>query len=243
MAKPTTRQELIDYCLRKLGQPVINVNVAQEQLDDRLDQALETYYEKHYDATEELWMFYPLTQADVDAGYFELPDNILSVTEIVYPGGSSISQPSGMFSYQYQFMANQLSPWQPFDSIDYFMKLTNIQMVSNMIDPERRFEFIRHENKIRVYDTTAGEGCPIAMRVYKMLDESYVYNDKWLKEYLTALIKKQWAENTSKFENIQLLGGVTINGERLMLQAMEELEKLEETLEDTYMEPPMFIFG
>lgn len=243
MAKPTSRQKHIDYCLRKLGQPVINVNVAQEQCDDRVDQALETYYERHYDATEEQWIYYPLAQEDIDNGYFELPDDILNVIEIVYPGGSSLSYSGGMFSYQYQYMADQLSPWKPFDSIDYFMKLTNIQMVSNMLDPERRFEYTRHKNKVKIYDHQAVVGTPIAMRIYRMIDAQFVWDDKWLKSYTTALIKKQWAENTSKFQNIQLLGGVTIDGERLMQQALEEIEKLELQLKEEYEEPPMFIFG
>lgn len=244
MAKPTSRIELQEYCLRKLGQPVINVNVAQEQIDDRIDEAIETYTEKHYDATEELWMYHNLTQTDVDNGYVTVDDNILSVVEIL-PAGliRGARDSSDMFSYQYQIMVNQLSPWDPFDSLDYFMKMTDLESTRQMIDVDPRFKYVRHERKVKIYDGERSVGYPIVMRAFRMIDPEAVWNDKWLKEYATALIKRQWGENVSKFEGIELLGGVKINGDRLMRESAEEIEKLEIELQDTYMEPTDFLFG
>lgn len=240
----TNRTEFIDYCLRRLGQPVININVAPEQVQDRIDEALEVYQEKHYDATEEQWIVYTLTQEDIDNKYITVPSDILSVIDILPTGLIFGGRDSGdMFNYQYQVMINQLSPWQPFDRLDYFMKMTDLEETRQMLDADPRFKFVRHEQKVRIYKDTLDVGYPIVMRVFRLVDPNFVWNDLWLKAYATALIKRQWGENTSKFQNIQLLGGVTINGEKLYTDALQEIEKLEERLETTYMEPVGFIMG
>jgi len=244
MARPTNRTEFAEYCLRKLGKPVIRINVAPEQIEDRIDEALETWQEKHFDATEEQWVHYTITQEDIDNGYIEVPDDILSVVDILptglITGGRSSSD---MFNYQYQIMINQLSPWQPFDRLDYFMKMTDIEETRQMIDVDPRFKFVRHQNKIKLYHSPVYEGYNLVMRVFRLIDEEDIWNDKWLKEYATALIKRQWAENTSKFQNIQLLGGVTIDGQRLMQESLQEIEQLEQTLQETYQEPVGFFMG
>lgn len=245
MAKPTTREEFADYCLRKLGSPVININVAPEQIEDRIDEALETYREKHYDATEEQWVHYVITQDDLDNGYITVPNDILNVIELIPVGlGNSGFASKDMFSYQYQIMAGEMQSWDPFDSVDYFIKMTSIDEIRMLTDPDPRFKYIRHQNKVRIYnDYDMFVGQAVAMRVFKEVPDDDIWNDKWLKSYASALIKRQWAENVSKFENIQLLGGVTINGDRLMQEATQELEQLEETLETTYQEPIGFIMG
>lgn len=245
MAKPTTRTEFSEYCLRRLGKPVININVAQEQVEDRIDEAIEVYQEKHFDATEEMWTVYPLTQEDIDNGYITVPEDVLSVVEIL-PNGllSGGSASSGMFSFQYQIMSNQLSPWQPFDRLDYFLKMTDLEETRQLLDPDPRFRYVRHESKVKIYRKGEFEvGYPVVMRIFKFVDPESVWNDKWLKSYATALIKRQWGENTSKFQNIQLLGGVTINGEKLFADALQEIERLEEQLDTVYQEPVGFIIG
>ena len=140
-------------------------------------------------------------------------------------------------------MINQLSPWQPFDRLDYFMKMTDLEETRKMLDVDPRFRYVRHENKVRLYKDNLHVGYPIVMRIFRLVDPEFVWNDKWLKSYTTALIKRQWGENTSKFQNIQLLGGVTINGEKSFADALQEIERLEEQLETTYQEPVGFIIG
>lgn len=242
MANPSTRAEFKEYCLRRLGKPVININVADEQVEDRIDEALETYQEKHYDATEEEWMTYTVTQSDIDNGYITVPADILSVVDILPSSALGDLGSMDMFSYQYQILAGELNNWQPFDQLDYFMKMTNLSSVNDLLNADPRFRFVRHESKIKLYKTVTVD-TTIIMRVFRTVDVNSVWNDKWLKSYTTALIKRQWGENTGKFSEVQLLGGVTINGERLYEAALAEIEKLEETLEETYQEPTGFIFG
>lgn len=241
MAKPTTKQEFAEYCLRRLGKPVINIEVADEQIDDRIDEALEVFQEKHYDATEEKWVYYELTQADIDAGYINVPEEFLSVIEVM-PASTISTRSADMFSFQYQIMVNELSPWQPFDSIDYFMKMMSIDETRNMIDVDPRFKFIRHKNQLKIYQNYQA-GTKFVFRVFEIVDPQYVWNDKWLKEYATTLIKEQWGSNVSKFAQIQLLGGVTITGERLLQEAQQEKERLLTQLSEEHMEPTHFIFG
>ena len=246
MAKPATREELKEYCLRRLGKPVIQINVDDTQLEDRIDEALEVYQEKHYDATERDWVYYEITQADIDNGYVTVPDDILVVISIL-PFNEIIAQ-GNMFSYQYQIALSELSPWHPFDQLDYFMKVTNYESISDMTSVTPTMNFSRHGKKLKIFSELGdlGVGYKLGMQVQRIIDPEQnvsVYNDKWLKEYTTAVFKRQWGENLSKFNEVQLLGGVTINGDRIMQEAMQEIERLNETLEATYSEPTGFIMG
>jgi len=246
MAKPTTRQELIDYCLRKLGQPVINVEVAPEQCDDRIDEALATYQEKHFDASEDVWVSYPLQQTDIDNGYITIPDDILAVTNVT--SLSDIASHNDMFSFRYQLAMQEMSPWRSFDMTDYTMRVMNYEHVLDTINSAPGFEYTRHGRRLHVnHDLTSlGVGYPFVVKVTRVLDPDQftsVWNDKWLKQYATALIKRQWGENTKKFGDMQMLGGTVMNGQQIFDEAMQELEALEETLQETYQEPTNFFVG
>ena len=225
---------------------IININVDDTQLEDRIDDALEVFQEKHYDATERDWVYYELTQADMDNGYITVPDDILVVISIL-PFSEIVAQ-GNIFSYQYQIATSELSPWRPFDQIDYFMKVTNYESILDLTSVTPTIDFSRHQKKLRVFSdlTKLCVGYKFGVQVQRIIDPESVtaiYNDKWLKEYTTALFKRQWGENLSKFNEVQLLGGVTINGDRIMQEALQEIEQLLETLESTYMEPVGFIMG
>jgi hypothetical protein len=241
-----SRAELKEYCLRKLGKPVININVDDTQLDDRIDEALETYQEKHFDATENDWVFYEVSQQDIDNGYVTIPSNILEVITIL-PFNEVIAQ-GNMFSYQYQLALSELSPWSPFDQLDYYMKVTNYESIAQMTTMTPTINFSRHARKLKIFAELGdvGVGFKLGVQVQRLIDPEEVvavYNDKWLKEYTTALFKRQWGENLKKFSGVQMLGGVELNGQQLFDEAMEEIQQLEETLENTYMYPTDILVG
>lgn len=246
MAIVTSRAELISWCLRKLGSPVIQINVDETQIDDRVDEALQVYQEKHFDATEEIWIAHSLTEDDITNKYVTLPGNILSVTE-VKKSSSNMYTSDRMFDYNYQISVNELSPFQPIDQINYFMTVTNYEQIMDMITSVPVFEYVRHTNKLVLNDSLVdmGVGYPLVLKVYQFVDPdaSSIYNDRWLKEYTAALIKRQWGENLSKHGAIQLMGGVTLNGELIFQQALDEINKLEEQLNDQFMEPTDFFIG
>ena len=246
MAIVTNRATLVEWCLRKLGKPVININVSTDQIDDRVDEALQVYQEKHYDATQEIWVAHTLTQADVDNRYVTLPDDILIVTQIQKPV-SNLYTSDRMFDYNYQISVNELSPFQPIDQINYFMTVTNYEQIMDMVNTVPTFEYSRHLQRLVLNDSLVdmGVGYPLILRVFKLIDpnSSKIYNDRWLKEYTAALIKRQWGENLSKHGQIQLLGGITLNGELIYSQAQEDIAKLEEQLQDVFSEPTDFFVG
>ncbi len=246
MAIPATRQQMIDWCLRKLGSPVININVEASQLDDRIDEALQVYNEQHYDGTEEVWSYFTITQDDINNGYIAVPSNVLSITRI-FPSYSLTSGES-MFDFNYQVIASNLSPFQPFDSLDYYMKSVDIGSTIDLTTVEPTFQFSRHAMRL-IPATNMNKfvvGDKFAVQMFTIIDPDVhgaVYNDKWLKEYATSLIKRQWGENMKKFGGVQLLGGVELNGKEIYDEAVEEILRLTEELETKYQEPVDFLFG
>ncbi|MDX1532726.1 MAG: hypothetical protein R3230_00810 [Nitrosopumilaceae archaeon] len=246
MAIPLTRADFKEYCLKKLGKPVIRINVDDGQVEDRIDDAIQRFQEQHYDAVQETWLAYKITQADIDNGYLTISDDILIVAETL-----DISQTittSDMFSYQYQVAIQNLSPFQTLDMINYFMTMTNINQITQMVNASPRVEHTRYMNRVEIYRDLSelAVDSVIALRVFKTIDpESYgkVYNDIWLKKYATALIKMQWGSNMKKHTNVELLGGVKVDGQTIFDEALDEISRLDEELESRYSEPVDFFVG
>lgn len=249
MAGLTSRAEFTEYCLRKLGKPVIRINVAPEQVDDRIDDAIQAWNDKHYDGSEKAWIGYALTQEDILAGYITLPDDIMTVDQIVPM--STIYKENGsdsLFSYRYQFMMQNMSPFQPLDMLNYYMTMVNLQEVNDMVNTTERFEFTKHKSKLIIYRgmESSKVGEVLTFHVFKKIIPDVVpgaWNDKWLKRYATALIKQNFGQNMKKHGEIQLLGGVSVNGQQIFDEATQEISDLEEELRSTYEEPIDFAMG
>lgn len=232
MAKPTSRIELKDYCLRRLGSPVIEINVADEQVEDRIDDALSYFHDYHYDGAERKFLVHQITQQDIDNKYITVDDSVIGVVKIFKP---SDSQVKNMFDVQYQ-MRLQDAYWYAGGNFQYyFMTMQNLAEADQLFNNEKPIRFQRHINQIHV-DMTWSELVIdeyLVFEVYQIIDpEIYtdVYGDRFVRDYTTALIKKQWGENLSKFEGVQLPGGLTLNGQRIYSEAVEEIRKLEEEL-------------
>lgn len=238
-----------EYCLRKLGKPVININVAPTQIEDRINEAIQVWHEKHFDATEKTWVAYRLTEQDVLNGYITMPNDIHIVDQLIPM--STIYKEYGsdsLFSYRYQFMIQNISPFMPLDTLNYYMTMQNINEVNDLVNTTERFEFTKHKNKLVVYKGLENMKVDdlLCFHVYKKIDpntDESAWEDKWLRQYATALIKRQWGENLKKHGEIQLLGGVTVNGQQIFDEAIQELEKLETELRETYEEPVSFFVG
>ena len=248
MANPTSRQGLIDYALRKLGSPVIEINVDDDQLEDRVDEALQFYQEYHSDAILKVYYKHQITATDVTNEYVSLPNSITTVQRILplTDENSSIN----MFDARYQIHLNDIFDMRNGGNIAHYTQmqsyLTTLDMILNGAEQVR---FSRHMNRLHI-DTVWGEdikeGDYIIVDAFEIIDpETYneVYNDMFLKRYVTALIKMQWGANLSKFEGMQLPGGVTINAQRIMEEAREEIVKIEEEMQLKYEMPPMFYMG
>lgn len=243
------REELADYCLRRLGSPVINVEIDNTQIQDCIDDAIQTFCERHYDGYEERWVYYEITQDDIDNGYIEIPDNVLNVIQIrpnVQIGGTNAQE--NIFSYQYQVMGYEFSPWRPFDQLDYFMRMMNLNQAVDMTSVTPTFEHVRHMRRLYVMThlDTLCVGYKMALKVSMFVDpdQAYtMYNDRWLKDYSAVLMKVQWGTNVKKYDGVEMLGGVTINGQTIYDEAIEEKKELLEELKIRYSRFVGFIVG
>jgi len=268
MPKPTSRDELIDYSLRKLGSPVIEINVDRQQCEDRLDEALQLYSEYHNDGSEKELFSYKITQTDKDRKYIDINNigepigatggaitgkNVLSVIKVHQFGEFANIN---MFDVRYQMALmdyfginrglgfNSSMGLARYDSTKRY-----ISMIQDFFQPEKMIRFNRVTNKLNLDADWKND---IVVNKYLLIEAyveipsgtySEVFNDIWLKRYVTAQIKKQWGSNMSKFEGVQLPGGVSLRGGEMVSEAREELEKLEEELRLTYEDPIDFMTG
>jgi hypothetical protein len=246
MAKPNSRQTLIDYALRAIGAPVIEINVDEDQVEDRVDEAMQFYQEYHSDSIVRNYRKHLVTAEDVTNGYVTVPDSMIFVNNI-FPIGASTSQ-SGMFSVDYQMHFNDMYNLRnPGGLIDYEMTKQYMAMIDLKVNGmSQRSTFSRHQNRLYVEGDDLVEGIYIIVEGHEVLDpETYtdIYNDMLLKKYLVALIKRQWGANLIKFEGMQMPGGVTLNGRQIYDDAISDIEKIEETMQLTYEAPTDFFVG
>ena len=271
MATPNTKDTLKEYCLRALGKPVIEVNVDPDQCDDRIDEALQYFAEYHMDGVERVYLKHQITESqktrartdssesvtdavDNTGGaytwkeqkvFIPIPTSIVSVLRVL-PLTDSSSVP--MFDLKYQMRLNDLFDFTSTSMINYKMLQDNLDLLDHILTGEHPIRFNVHQN--RLYLDQDWEECDagsfIIIECYRKLDpNSYtdVYNDMFLKKYATALIKKQWGANLIKFQGVQMLGGVQMNGEIIYQQADEEIKLLEEQMLNGFGLPADMMIG
>jgi len=271
MAIPSSKATLKTYCLRALGFGVIDINVSDDQIDDRVDEALQYFAQYHYDGVERMLLKYQVTAADIERsktdttttatdsvdssitasfgegnGFIPMPSSVISVMGI-FP--FSDSSTNNMFDVRYQLRLNDLYDFSSTSIIHYEMTMQHLDFLEHILVGEKPIRFNQHQNRLYIdmdwsNDITAGEY--IIIECYRKIDPasySDIFDDIHLKRYATALIKRQWGANLSKFSGVAMLGGVTMNGENIFSQAQEELEKLEELISITNSPPIMFGVG
>jgi hypothetical protein len=248
MAKPTSRQELIDYCLRALGAPVLEINIDEDQIEDRVDEALQFYQEYHSDAVVRTFIKHQVTQTDYDNDYITLPDQLISVLRVL---NLSTGDAADMFSVKYQLFLNDLYGLRnPESLVNYEMTKQYMNAIELILTGNsQQITFSRHMNRLSIQDNWkefVSLGQYIIIEGYQTINPNTytdVYNDMMLKKYLTALLKRQWSTNLIKFEGMTLPGGVTINGRALYEDALADIEKIETDFESKYQSPPDFYMG
>ena len=243
----SSRQQFKDYVLRRLGSPVIDVNVDDEQVEDRIDDALAKFRDYHYDGTEHVYYKHVLTSTDITNQYITLPENMIGVTR-VFDINDSFSA-TNLFNVRYQLHLNELFNISSVSVAPYVAAMRHIEFLEEVFVGKKPIRFNRHMDRLFIdmswsEDVTAGQY--IIIDGYRTVDpETYtdVWNDTWLKKYASALVKKQWGENLKKFEGMQLPGGVTFNGQKIWEEANEEVIKLEEEVIMDYSLPVTDMIG
>ena len=250
MAQPATRQQLKDYALRRLGDPVIEINVDDSQVEDRLDDALQFFAEYHFDGVEKRYFSHQITQTDIDNEYIDMDQvdsSVISVTRVYNESESTVN----MFDVRYQIALNDFYGIRTgMGNISHYdITKRHLNLIQQILDPEKAVRFSRVTNKLRI-DTDWSEqftvGNFLVIEAYTILDPNTyteIYNDRLLKEYVTSLIKRQWGMNLSKFQNITLPGGLSYNGAELFSQGQEEITKIEEEVQLKHELPPDFMVG
>jgi len=319
MATPSSRTALIDYCKRRLGFPVIEINVDDDQVEDRIDDALQFFQDYHYDAIQKIYLKHRVSQTDIDRQYIDMSqasgvasvtsgsaavsgsgsnfaaEFTAGVTQLTINGEtkvvSSISGTSSMtmdsvfaanassvpitivgasdlitgvtrifplsstnatvnmFDLRYQLRLHELYDFTSTSYVNFVLTQQHLRTLDMLFSGEQPIRFNRHQNRLYIdfqwgVDIQSGEY--LVIEAYRIIDpDSYndVYNDRWLKRYSTALIKRQWGLNLKKFGGIQLPGGVQLNGQQIYDEAETEIANLEQEMQDKYEVPPEFILG
>jgi hypothetical protein len=235
----TTRQGLIDYCLRRLGQPVIEINIDEDQLSERVDDALEYFQEYHFDGVEKVFLKHTVTAADITNEYIPVADPVISVVRVL-PIPNFDSFQGGFFNEEYQLRLQDLDNLSGTTLIDWTMTQMNFSLVDQLFGIAPQVLFNRKQNKVYLETDWSKKfivGDVIVVEAYRALDPSTyteVYNDMFLKRYTTALIKRQWGENLKKFTGVVLPGGITLDGKTIYDEAVEEILKIEEEMSLRY---------
>ena len=246
-SKPASRDEFREFCLRRLGAPLLEINVADEQVEDCIEMAFSYYYDYHYDATEKVYLARQVTQEDIDNKYLSIEDSVIGVTNIL-PIGNSYST-NNLFNLRYQIALNDLFAFNTGPFAPYYMALQNVALAEELFVGKQGIRFQRHSNKLYV-DIAWGEkivlGEYMLIEAYQKIDPDVytdIYNDRWLQRYCTALIKKQWGENLKKFEGISMPGGVSFNGQKIWDEAVEEIQTMESDMISSYSLPVTDMLG
>ena len=247
MAKPQTRTQLKDYFLRSLGHPVIEVNVDDDQLEDRIDEAIQVWNDYHYDGTERIYLKHQVTQTDIDNEYITVGESTISVIK-VHPIEST-SSPTNMFDVRYQLRLNDIFDLGRQSLTGYTIAMQHLDLIENLFNQSPSFRFNRHSDKIYLDIDWSKELTVdkyLLFECYRAVDPEDLtdaYNDLWLKKYTTALFKRQWGLNLIKFEGVQLPGGTTLNGRQIFDDATTELQLLDDEIYSKYQLPDDFMVG
>tara|TARA_Y100000813_G_scaffold193034_1_gene171850 strand:+ start:21 stop:776 length:756 start_codon:yes stop_codon:yes gene_type:complete len=251
MANPTSRATLIDYCKRRLGEPVLEINVDEDQVEDRVDEALQYYQEFHSDATIRTYLKHLITADDVTNEYITVASNVLFVSKM-FPLTSSFQNSRNFFDIKYQMMLNDIADLMNFaGDLAYYEQMQQyLSLLDMKLNGHPQVQFSRKQNRLYIFgdfaDNDIKAGDYIVAEIYSIVDpetHTSVYNDMFLKEYTTALIKQQWGMNLIKFEGMQLPGGVVLNGRQIYDDATSEIATLRENLRLEHEFPPDFFVG
>ena len=280
MAKPTTRQELVDYCLRQLGAPVLEINVDDDQIDDLVDDAIQYFNERHFDGVERMYLKYQISDDDIkrasgsgtdgvgivtttgtanvsgigtitsnfyeNSNFIQVPDSVVGIERIFKFDTSSIS--GGMFSIKYQLFLNDLYYFNSVELLQYTMTKRYLEDIDFLLTTDKQIRFNKRQNRLYLdidwksqsKDTFLVIDC---FRALDPADFSKVFNDSFIKRYLTLLIKRQWGFNMMKFSGTRLPGGIELNGRQYYEDAERELADIKQRMSLEYELPPLDFIG
>jgi len=247
MSQPNSRESFKFYCLRKLGYPVIEINIDPEQVDDRLDEAIKWYWDYHFDGTEKIYYSYIPTANDIANQYLILPENINGAVQ-VFPIGDPSVRADDLFNIRYQIALNDLYTLTSVSMVPYYMVMEHLALVTEFIVGQQPIRYNRLTQKLYIDTdwTNFGAGQYLIIECYQTVDPdiyTQMYADRWLQRYTVALLREQWGSNLLKYDGLQLPGGVRFNGQKIYDMGKDEREKLESEMIENYSLPVSDMVG
>lgn len=243
---PVDRENFKQYCLRRLGKPVIEINVSDEQLNDRIDDAIKYWMDYHFDGAEKTYYKYQLLQTDFDNKYITMPDNIIGVINVFNPG--TLTGVDNMFNIRYQIALNDLYSLTSVSMVPYYMTMQHLQFIEYILIGQFPIRYNRHINRLYLdmdWQRFA-VGHFLLVEAYQVVDPDVytkAWGDRWLQRYATAMIKRQWGDNLTKFIGMTMPGGIQFNGQKILDDAVAEINKLEEEMINSYSLPVTDMIG
>ena len=266
MASPNSRAELITYCKRQLGEPVLQVNIDDEQVNNVIDDTIQFFQENCYNGMERAYLFHEITADDKTrfsasvtttsgttdwketTNYIPVPDHVVGITRVFGLVSNSIR--SNLFGVEYQLFLNDLYAFGSLDILNYYMNKQYLETLDMVLNNGSFQQFRYTMRRDRLYMDLDKDflktGSNILIECHRLIDPTdatEMYNDMFVKKYATALMKKQWGQNLIKYNNVQLPGGITLNGRELYTDALAEIEKIESEVLSKYAIPPMDMIG
>ena len=276
--KPSNRGQLINYGLRQLGAPLLEINIDDDQLHDAVDDTVQIYQERHYDGIERMFLKYKFTQDDINRGsaqgtdgvgivtttgiqtsnvtvtsnfyetsnFLAVPEHVIGVNRIFKFDSSSIS--GGMFSIKYQLFLNDLYYFNSVNLLQYAMTKTYLEDIDHLLTTEKQIRFNQRQDRLYLDIDWGAQAVDefIVIDCFRALDPdsfTQIYNDPFVKLYLTALLKKQWGQNLIKFRGTKLPGGIELNGREIYDDGIRELDALKQRMANEYETPPLDFIG
>ena len=247
MAKITSREKFKEYILRRLGAPVIDINVDDEQIEDRIDDALLKYRDYHFDGMQHVYYPYQLTLTDIANRYITLPEDFVGVTRIFDINDSYGAM--NLFNIRYQLHLNELFNISSVSVTPYVVAMRHIEFLEEVFVGKKPIRYNRNTDKLYIDmawddDTVAGQFIMIdGYREVNPEENPDVWDEPWLRQYATQLVKRQWGEHLKLYEGMNLPGGITFNGQKIWDEAQEEIQKLEDTVINDYSLPVTDMIG
>jgi hypothetical protein len=246
MAIPTTRSAFKENCLRRLGKPVIEINVDDDQVDDRVDEALRYFWDYHFDGSLKTFYKYQITETDKTNKYITIPENIIGIVNL-FDMGSALGT-NNLFNIRYQIALNDLYTLTSVSMVPFYMAMTHMQFLEQLLVGRQPLRYNRHQNRLHIdmdWDRM-NIGDYIIAEAYEIVDPDVytdAWSDRWLLRYAACLIKQQWGNNLKKFEGMKMPGGLTFNGQKIYNEATQEREELEKEMIYSYSLPVTDMIG
>lgn len=245
--KPANKEELKDFCLRQLGYPVVQINVDDEQVNDAVELAFEYWNEFHFNGTERTYVKHQITSADKSNRYITVSDSLIGATRVFKVGQNKMAM--NMFDLRYQLRLNDLWDLSSTSYVNYSLTMQHLATLDLIFTGETPIRFNRLTDKLYIdwdWETDVAEAEWIVVEGFIITDPNtytQVWNDRMLKKLATSYVKKQWGTNMSKFDKMQLPGGVTMRGVDIYNEAVKEIADTEQEIRNTYEAPPGFLVG